>query len=53
MLVWECVHRWSITQPEDRIDLRDSRVRVVFDAYLGAWTDLAPLEDLRALVRMP
>ncbi len=50
MLVWECVHRWSITQPEDRIDLRDSRVRVVFDAYLDAWTDLAPLEDLRALV---
>jgi hypothetical protein len=35
--------------PADVIDLRDARIRVVLDAYLSAWTDLANTDELRNL----
>ncbi len=49
MLATECVFRWQVPQPEHAIDLRDDRIREVFDSYLRRWTDLAPLEELREL----
>ncbi|HZB47830.1 MAG TPA: hypothetical protein VE547_01940 [Mycobacteriales bacterium] len=48
MLVVECLHRWRIPAG-DTVDCRDPRVRAVLDAYLGCWTDLAPLPELRRL----
>lgn len=49
MLAVECVFRWEVPQPEDAVDLRDDRIREVFDSYLRQWTDLAPIEELREL----
>ncbi len=51
MFVWECLHRWEIETPDDVVDCRDERIRAVFDAYLGCWTDLAPIGDLRVLAQ--
>jgi hypothetical protein len=51
MLATECVFRWQVPQPEDAIDLRDPRIREVFDAYLRQWTDFAPVEQLRELAK--
>lgn len=49
MLAWECIFRWDVPQPGDAVDLRDDRIRTVFDAYLYRWTDFAPLAELREL----
>ncbi|HVX43730.1 MAG TPA: hypothetical protein VHC49_07580 [Mycobacteriales bacterium] len=49
MLVWECIFRWEVPQPDDAVDLREERIRAVFDAYLCRWTDFAPLPRLREL----
>jgi Phosphotransferase enzyme family len=49
MLASECLYRWEIPQPDDAIDLRDDRIRAIFDAYLQHWTDFAPIAKLRQL----
>jgi hypothetical protein len=49
MLLWECVRRWRIVMPADVIDLRDTRIRTVLDAYLSCWSELAAGEELRDL----
>lgn len=48
MLVVECLHRWKIPAG-DVVDCQDERVAAVLDAYLGCWTNFAPLDDLRRL----
>lgn len=50
MLAAECVYQWRIPQPQNAIELRDERVRAVFDAYLTPWTDFAALDSLRELL---
>jgi hypothetical protein len=50
MLAVECVFRWQVPQPDSAIDLRDGRIRTVFDAYLRQWSDFAPLDELRELL---
>lgn len=51
MLLWELVHRWRISMPDDVIDCRDQRIREVFDAYFEYWTDLAPMSEVRELAQ--
>lgn len=51
MITTECIYRWKVEQPDDCINLRDARIREVCDAYLGAWTEFAPLPALRRLLQ--
>lgn len=53
MLQWELIHRTGLNVGESGlIDLRDPRIRTIFDAYLIQWRDYAPLVDLRALAAL-
>jgi hypothetical protein len=49
MLLHECLYRWRLPKGDDVLDLRDPRIRVIFDAYLECWGDLASLPALRTL----
>jgi Phosphotransferase enzyme family len=49
MLLHECLYRWRLPKGEHVLDLRDPRIRTIFDSYFECWTDLASLASLRTL----
>ena len=50
MMVTECRFRWQTPDLVDGLNLADERLWQVFDAYLQAWSDLADLDQLEALL---
>ncbi len=49
MLLHECLYRWRLPKGQHVLDLRDPRIRTIFDSYFEGWTDLASLASVRTL----
>jgi Phosphotransferase enzyme family len=49
MLLHECLYRWRLPKGDDVLDVRDPRIRMIFDCYFECWRDLASLPSLRTL----
>lgn len=47
MLVVECRHHWSVPDVPGQLNIDHPVLDQIFDTYLRAWSDFAPLSELR------